>query len=122
MVAVGTESNGQGHETAFAQIAADRLGVPIEAFRYVQADTGQVKSGAGHGGARSMHMGGAAVVKAIDATLAKARTLAAHLLQASEGELVFADGRFAVQRQRPRDRLAGVGQECARIRPTCRTA
>ena len=97
MVAVGTESNGQGHETAFAQIAADRLGVPIEAVRYVQADTGQVKSGAGHGGARSMHMGGAAVVKAIDATLAKARTLAAHLLQASEGELVFADGRFAVQ-------------------------
>ena len=97
MVAVGTESNGQGHETAFAQIAADRLGVPIEAIRYVQADTGQVKSGAGHGGARSMHMGGAAVVKAIDATLAKARTLAAHLLQASEDELVFADGRFAVQ-------------------------
>ena len=97
MVAVGTESNGQGHETAFAQVAADRLGVPIESIRYVQADTGQVKSGAGHGGARSMHMGGAAVVKAIDATLAKARTLAAHLLQASEGELVFADGRFAVQ-------------------------
>ena len=97
MVAVGTESNGQGHETAFAQVAADRLGVPIEAIRYVQADTGQVKSGAGHGGARSMHMGGAAVVKAIDATLAKARALAAHLLQASEGELAFADGRFAVQ-------------------------
>ena len=97
MVAVGTESNGQGHETAFAQIAADQLGVPIEAVRYVQADTDQVKSGAGHGGARSMHMGGAAVVKAIDATLAKARTLAAHLLQASEGELVFADGGFAVR-------------------------
>src|SRR4029453_7139894 len=96
MVAVGTESNGQGHETAFAQIAADQLGVPIEAVRYVQADTGQVKSGAGHGGARSMHMGGAAVVKAIAATLEKARTLAAHLLQASEGELVFADGRFSV--------------------------
>ncbi len=96
MVAVGTESNGQGHETAFAQIAADRLGVPVEAIRYVQADTGRVKSGAGHGGARSMHMGGAAVVKAIDATLAKARSLAAHLLQASEDELVFADGRFAV--------------------------
>ncbi|MBL6654004.1 MAG: xanthine dehydrogenase family protein molybdopterin-binding subunit [Reyranella sp.] len=97
MVAVGTESNGQGHETAYAQIAADRLGVPIEAIRYVQADTRQVKSGAGHGGARSMHMGGAAVVKAIDATLAKARKLAAHLLQASEGELVFAGGRFAVK-------------------------
>jgi len=96
-VAVGTESNGQGHETAFAQITADRLGVPMESIRYVQADTRQVKSGAGHGGARSMHMGGAAVVKAIDAALAKARGLAAHLLQASENELVFADGRFSVQ-------------------------
>jgi aerobic carbon-monoxide dehydrogenase large subunit len=97
MIAVGTESNGQGHETAFAQIAADRLGVPMEAIRYVQADTRAVKSGAGHGGARSMHMGGAAVVKAIDAALAKARTLAAHLLQASEGELAFAGGSFAVR-------------------------
>ena len=96
-VAVGTESNGQGHETAFAQIAADRLGVPIEAMRYVQAETSLVKSGAGHGGARSMHMGGAAVVKALDAALAKARGLAAHLLQAGEDELVFADGQFVVK-------------------------
>ena len=111
MVAVGTESNGQGHETAFAQIAADRLGVPMAAIRYVQADTRVVKSGAGHGGARSMHMGGAAVVKAIDATLAKARGLAAHLLQASEAELAFADGRFAVARQRPRHRARGAGAQ-----------
>ncbi|MFO1086800.1 MAG: xanthine dehydrogenase family protein molybdopterin-binding subunit [Reyranellaceae bacterium] len=96
-IAVGTESNGQGHETAYAQIAADRLGLPIRTFRYVQADTTAVKSGAGHGGARSMHMGGTAVVKAIDAVLAKARKLAAHLLQASEDELLFADGRFAVR-------------------------
>ncbi|MBS0547744.1 MAG: xanthine dehydrogenase family protein molybdopterin-binding subunit [Proteobacteria bacterium] len=104
-VAVGTESNGQGHETAFAQIAADRLGVPMAAIRYVQADTRAVKSGAGHGGARSMHMGGAAVVKAIDAALAKARTLAAHLLQAAEDELVFAQGGFAV---RGTDRSIGL--------------
>jgi carbon-monoxide dehydrogenase large subunit len=96
-VAVGTESNGQGHETAFAQIASDRLGVPMSAIRYVQADTRKVKSGAGHGGARSMHMGGAAVVKAMDAALAKARTLAAHLLQAGEDELVFSGGRFSVR-------------------------
>jgi carbon-monoxide dehydrogenase large subunit len=96
-VAVGTESNGQGHETAYAQIASDRLGLPIGAFRYVQADTSRVKSGAGHGGARSMHMGGTAVVKAIDAVLAKARKLAAHLLQAREDELVFAAGRFSVR-------------------------
>ena len=96
-LAVGTESNGQGHETAYAQIAADRLGLPVKAIRYVQADTRTVKSGAGHGGARSMHMGGTAAVKAIDAALAKARTLAAHLLQASEDELTFADGGFSVR-------------------------
>jgi aerobic carbon-monoxide dehydrogenase large subunit len=97
MVAVGTESNGQGHETAFAQIAADRLEVPISSIRYVQADTRLVKSGAGHGGARSMHMGGGAVVKAMDAALAVARRLAAHLLQAGEDELLFSAGRYTVR-------------------------
>jgi hypothetical protein len=68
---VGTQSNGMGHETAYAQIAADLLGLPIEAFRYVQADTSKVRAGNGHGGARSMHMGGAALCKAVDAMLAK---------------------------------------------------
>jgi aerobic carbon-monoxide dehydrogenase large subunit len=111
MVAVGTESNGQGHETAFAQIAADRLGVPMDAIRYVQADTRQVKSGAGHGGARSMHMGGAAVVKAIDASLALARALAARLLQAGEGELVFAGGGFSVSGSERRIDLLSVARE-----------
>jgi carbon-monoxide dehydrogenase large subunit len=111
MVAVGTESNGQGHETAFAQIAAERLGVPMEAIRYVQADTRAVKSGAGHGGARSMHMGGAAVVKAIDAALAKARTLAAHLLQASEAELAFAGGSFAVRGTERRIEILSMARE-----------
>ncbi|MGQ0583799.1 MAG: xanthine dehydrogenase family protein molybdopterin-binding subunit [Reyranella sp.] len=96
-IALGTESNGQGHETSFAQIAAEHLGLPIDAFRYVQADTRQVKSGAGHGGARSMHMGGAALVKAMDAALAKARLLAAHLLQASGDDLDYRNGRFMVR-------------------------
>jgi carbon-monoxide dehydrogenase large subunit len=111
MVAVGTESNGQGHETAFAQIAADRLGVPMESIRYVQADTRAVKSGAGHGGARSMHMGGAAVVKAIDAALAKARQLAAPLLQAAEGELAFAGGGFSVRGSERRIELSSIARE-----------
>ena len=96
-IAVGTESNGQGHETSFPQIASRHLGLPIEAFRYVQADTGATRSGAGHGGARSMHMGGAALVKAMDAALAKARRLAAHLLQAGEQELDYKQGRFVVK-------------------------
>ena len=112
-VAVGTESNGQGHETAFAQIAAERLGVPMEAVRYVQADTRVVKSGAGHGGARSMHMGGGAVVKAIDAALARARGLAARLLQASEGELVFAGGGFTVRGTERHIDVLSVARESA---------
>jgi aerobic carbon-monoxide dehydrogenase large subunit len=94
---VGTQSNGMGHETAYAQIAADLLGLPIEAFRYVQADTTRVRAGNGHGGARSMHMGGAALCQAVDATLAKGQTIAARLLQASVEQMVFAEGRFAVR-------------------------
>ena len=93
---LGTQSNGQGHETSYPQIAADLLGLPLQAFRYVQADTREVKSGNGHGGARSMHMGGAALHKAAQMVIAKGRVLAAHLLQADPDEVAFADGRFTV--------------------------
>ncbi len=68
---VGTQSNGMGHETAYAQIAADLLGLPIESFAYVQADTRAVRAGNGHGGARSMHMGGAALCKVVETVLVK---------------------------------------------------
>jgi carbon-monoxide dehydrogenase large subunit len=95
-LALGTQSNGQGHETSFPQIAADLLGLPVEVFRLVQADTRDVARGHGHGGARSLHMGGEAMVRAIDAVLAKARALAAQLLQTPGDSLVFADGRFSV--------------------------
>ncbi|MBW4089507.1 MAG: xanthine dehydrogenase family protein molybdopterin-binding subunit [Proteobacteria bacterium] len=91
---VGTQSTGMGHETAYAQIASARLGLPPTTFRYVQADTAQVRTGGGHGGARSMHMGGGALVCAIDALLAKARPLAARLLQANPDDLAYADGAF----------------------------
>jgi aerobic carbon-monoxide dehydrogenase large subunit len=94
---VGTQSNGMGHETAYAQIAADLLGLPLETFRYVQADTGVVRAGNGHGGARSMHMGGAALCKAIDTILSKGGAIAARLLQASPEQVVFTDGRFSVR-------------------------
>jgi carbon-monoxide dehydrogenase large subunit len=93
---LGTQSNGQGHETSFPQIAADLLGLPIAAFRFVQADTGEVKSGNGHGGARSMHMGGTALYLAAQMVLSKARAIAAHLLQADASEVSFSAGRFTV--------------------------
>jgi aerobic carbon-monoxide dehydrogenase large subunit len=96
-LAIGTQSNGQGHETSFPQVAADRLGLPIEAFRLVQADTALVARGNGHGGARSLHMGGTALVLALDQALDRARRLAAHLLQAAPGDLAFSAGRFTVE-------------------------
>ncbi len=91
---LGTQSNGQGHETSFPQIAADRLGLPIAAFDFIQADTRQVRDGHGHGGARSLHMGGTAMVGAIEAALAKAHPAAARLLQASPADTHFAAGLF----------------------------
>jgi carbon-monoxide dehydrogenase large subunit len=91
---VGTQSNGQGHETTYPQIAADLLGLPPETFRYIQADTGKVRAGNGHGGARSMHMGGAAMFRAANEVIAKGTEAAALLLQAKPEEVRFEAGKF----------------------------
>ena len=96
VLASGTQSNGQGHETSFPQIAADLLGLPIERFRLVQGNSEAVPRGGGHGGARSLHMAGTALVKAIEGALAKGRVVAARLLQAAPETIEFADGRFVV--------------------------
>ena len=94
--AIGTQSNGQGHETSYAQVVADRLGLTPAQVRIVQADTNLLPNGNGHGGARSLHLGGGALTLALDALLAKARAIAAHLLQADEATLDFAEGRFSM--------------------------
>lgn len=107
---LGTQSNGQGHETSFPQVASDLMGLPVEQFRYVQADTRDVLVGRGHGGARSLHQGGAALVKAIDAVLAKANAVAAHLLQAVPSDLVFADGFFSAPGEGRRIHLLAVAE------------
>jgi carbon-monoxide dehydrogenase large subunit len=93
---LGTQSNGQGHETSYPQIAAALLGLPIDVFRLIQADTRLVQRGAGHGGARSMHQGGMALVKAAEMVIEKGRKVAAHLLQADRAQIVFTEGRFTV--------------------------
>ena len=94
-ILVGTQSNGQGHETTYPQIAADLLGLPPELFRYIQADTEKVRAGNGHGGARSMHMGGTALVRAAEAVIAKAMPVAARLLQAKPCGVGFSQGVFS---------------------------
>jgi carbon-monoxide dehydrogenase large subunit len=94
--AIGTQSNGQGHETSYAQIVADRLGMTPADIRILQADTQLLPNGNGHGGARSLHLGGGALVLALDVLMEKARLIAAHLLQADPAALSFAEGRFAL--------------------------
>ncbi len=91
---VGTQSNGQGHETAYPQIAADLLGLPPEQFRYIQADTAEIPEGNGHGGARSMHQGGAALFNAAQQVIAKGKSVAARLLQAQPDQVTFTKGIF----------------------------
>ncbi|HEX3573472.1 MAG TPA: xanthine dehydrogenase family protein molybdopterin-binding subunit, partial [Rhodopila sp.] len=96
-ILVGTQSNGQGHETAYPQIAADLLGLPLERFRYIQADTAEIREGNGHGGARSMHMGGAALHHAAQQVIEKGKPVAARLLQAQPDEITFAAGGFSAR-------------------------
>ncbi|MBV8457304.1 MAG: xanthine dehydrogenase family protein molybdopterin-binding subunit [Acetobacteraceae bacterium] len=91
---VGTHSTGTGHETAYPQIAAELLGLPVETFRYLQGDTGLIATGGGHGGARSMHLGGTAMAIAATQVLEKARPIAARLLQTSPDQLFFNAGAF----------------------------
>ncbi|MSP31003.1 MAG: xanthine dehydrogenase family protein molybdopterin-binding subunit [Acetobacteraceae bacterium] len=93
-LALGTQSNGQGHETSFVQIAADHLGLPMASFVLQQADTTLVKDGNGHGGARSLHQGGSALVKAIDMAIEKGRVVAARLLQAPLARITFSKAVF----------------------------
>jgi carbon-monoxide dehydrogenase large subunit len=94
---VGTQSNGQGHETSFVQLAAERLGVPHERFRYHQADTAALPAGGGHGGARSLHMGGTALLLATNDLLAAGRVAVARLLQAEHDSIHYEHGNFALR-------------------------
>jgi carbon-monoxide dehydrogenase large subunit len=93
---MGTKSQGQGHETAFKQVLHERLGLDPQAVRYIDGDTDQVAFGTGTFGSRSMAIGGSAVWVAADKVVAKGRRIAAHLLEAAEADIVFAEGRFRV--------------------------
>ena len=95
-VFTGSHSHGQGHETTFAQVVADRLGVPIEQVDIVHGDTGRIPFGMGTYGSRSLAVGGSAIVKALDKIEAKAKKIAAHLLEAGADDVEFANGVFRV--------------------------
>ncbi|WP_137293607.1 xanthine dehydrogenase family protein molybdopterin-binding subunit [Nocardioides dongxiaopingii] len=95
-VVTGASSHGQGHETAFSQIVADRLGVPFENVEVLHGDTQIAHKGLDTYGSRSLVVGGEALVRAADKVIEKALPFAAHLLEASEDDLKFHEGRFQV--------------------------
>ena len=96
-VVTGSTPHGQGHETAWSQLVADALGVPFEDIEVLHGDTAIATRGMDTYGSRSLVVGGAAVMKAADKVIAKARKVAAHLLEASEEDLDFAGGSFSVR-------------------------
>jgi aerobic carbon-monoxide dehydrogenase large subunit len=95
-VFTGSHSHGQGHETTFAQVVADRLGMAIESVDIVHGDTSKILFGMGTYGSRSIAVGGTAIVKALDKIIAKGKKIAAHLLEAAEGDIEYASGVFKV--------------------------
>lgn len=92
----GTQTIGQGHETTFPQILADRLGIPNERIRLVQGDTDRIPLGGGHGSSRATYMGGTAIWRASEEIVEKGTRIAAEALEAAEADIGFAAGRFAV--------------------------
>ena len=96
-VFTGSHSHGQGHETTFAQVVAARLGIPVENVDVVHGDTGRVPFGMGTYGSRSISVGGTAIMKALDKIEAKAKKIAAHLMEASDADIEFAGGEFSVK-------------------------
>ncbi len=95
-VLTGTHSHGQGHDTTFAQLVSDRLGVPFDSIDVVHGDTDRVQWGHGTYGSRSLSVGGSAIAVACDKAIEKGKKVAAHLLEASVTDIEFKDGNFTV--------------------------
>jgi carbon-monoxide dehydrogenase large subunit len=106
-VFTGSHSHGQGHETTFAQVVAARLGIPVENVDVVHGDTGRVPFGMGTYGSRSISVGGAAIMRALDKIETKARKIAAHLMEAGDGDVEFRNGEFRIKGT---DKMVSFGQ------------
>ena len=96
-VYTGSHSHGQGHETTFSQLVADELGIPMEQVEIVHGDTGQIPFGMGTYGSRSGSVGGTAIHMSLDKIKEKGKKIAAHLLEASPGDIEYANGQFQVK-------------------------
>ncbi len=96
VVMTGSHSHGQGHETAFPQVVADMIGIDPGMVEIVHGDTAKVPMGMGTYGSRSLAVGGSAMVRATEKIIAKAKKIAAHLMEAAEGDIELKDGMFSV--------------------------
>ena len=96
-VLTGSSAHGQGHETTFAQIVADRLGIDVDAVDVVHGDTKEVPFGMGTYGSRSAAVGGSAIVTSLDKIVAKGKKIAAHLMEAAVDDVEFVDGEFRIK-------------------------
>ncbi len=96
-ILTGSHSHGQGHETTFAQLVSSRLGIPFENVSIVHGDTDKVQMGMGTYGSRSGAVGMSAISKALDKIEAKAKKVAGHVLEASDQDIEFKDGKFTVR-------------------------
>ncbi len=106
-VFAGTHNHGQGHETTFAQLVTDKLGVPLENVEVVEGDTDRAVMGMGTYGSRSLSVGGSAIDRAMDKIIDKGKKIAAHLLEASVDDIEFDSGTFTVSGT---DRTISIGE------------
>jgi len=96
-VYTGSHSHGQGHETTFAQVVADKLGIPLEDVEIIHGDSDRVAFGMGTYGSRSLAVGGSAIVKSVEKVLEKGAKVAAHLLESTPDDLEYAEGKWTVK-------------------------
>jgi carbon-monoxide dehydrogenase large subunit len=112
---IGTQPSGQGHETSFAQVASDYLGLPVEQINVIVGDTDIVKVGGGSHSGRSMRMAGTVIVKASETMIERGKRIAEHVFEASLEDIEFKDGRFAIKGTDRRLNLLELGVEAAKI-------
>ena len=112
-IVTGTLDYGQGHAAAFAQVLTDKLGVPFDRIKLLQGDSDQLVTGGGTGGSRSAMLSGTAIMQASDKVIEKGKDIAAHVLEASAGDIEFHNGRFVIAGT---DRAIGIMELAERLR------
>jgi carbon-monoxide dehydrogenase large subunit len=112
-IVTGTLDYGQGHASAFAQVLTEKLGVPFERIRLIQGDSDQLVTGGGTGGSRSAMLSSTAIAQASDKVIEAGKQIAAHVLEASAGDIEFKAGRFVIAGT---DRAIGIMELAQRLR------